>query len=120
MIPIGNQILVKPFPSDESSIGGIIVPDSCKEVSNKVLIVKVGNGTKTTSMKLKEGDTAFRVKGWGTEVLINGELHFLLDQNTILAVEGSPNHKVKILQKKEVQNTYEVKKKSGKIMVNLV
>lgn len=87
MTPIRSQVLVRPYPADEISEGGILVPLSAREVSNKVKIVKVGNGTKDKPMKLKEGDTGFRVKSWGCEVLVNGELHFLMDQDAILALQ---------------------------------
>ncbi len=87
MIPIRTQILVKPFPADDISEGGIIIPDSAKKTSDKVLVVKCGNGTKEKPMKLREGDTGYRVHGWGTEIMINDELHILLDQDAILAVQ---------------------------------
>ncbi len=83
MIPIRTQILVKPFLADDISEGGIIVPDSAKKTSDKVLVVKCGS----RATKVKEGDTGYRVHGWGTEVLINDELHILLDQDAILAVQ---------------------------------
>ena len=85
MQPIRNQVLVKPFPSDEISEGGIFVPESARTVSNKVQIVKVGNGTKEKPMNLKPGETGFRVKDWGLEVLIEGEKHYLMDSDAILA-----------------------------------
>tara|TARA_R110000868_G_scaffold27075_1_gene103468 strand:- start:191 stop:454 length:264 start_codon:yes stop_codon:yes gene_type:complete len=87
MTPIRSQILVKPFSSDEISEFGIIVPESARRPSNKVKVVKVGNGTKYKPMKLKEGQTGYRVKDWGCEVLVNGELHFLMDQDAIIAIE---------------------------------
>ncbi len=86
MQPIRNFILVKPYPSDEKSMGGIIVPDAYKEVSNKVHIISVGNGTKERPMKLKEGQTGFRVKYWGEEIIINGEKHFLMEDTAIIAI----------------------------------
>lgn len=84
-----NKILVKPFPSDEQSEGGIFVPLSAREVSNKVLIVEVGEGTKKKPMRLKKGQTGFRVKGWKgaleAELEINGEPHFIIEEADILA-----------------------------------
>lgn len=87
MIPIRTQVLVKPFPSDEISEGGIFVPLSARRPSNKVKVIKVGNGTKEKPMKLKEGMTGFRVKDWGCDVMIDGELHFIMDQDAIIATE---------------------------------
>lgn len=83
--PILHQVLLKPYPSDEMSEGGIIVPDSCKKVSDKMKVVAVGSGTKSSPMKIKVGDTIFRVTNWGKEVEINGEMHYLMSQHDILA-----------------------------------
>ena len=87
MTPVRNQILVKPFPSDEISDGGIYVPGSARAISNKMLIVKVGNGTKRKPMKLREGQIGYRVKDWGLDMMIDGELHFIMSDDSILATE---------------------------------
>ena len=84
--PIRNQVLVKPFPSDEISQGGIYVPLSAREVSNKVHIVDVGNGTRDRKMFLKPGQVGYRVKDWGCEIEINGEKHFIMDMGDIIAL----------------------------------
>lgn len=85
--PIRNQVLVKPFPSDDVSSGGIYIPLSAQNVSNKVLVVNVGNGTIKKPMKLKPGEIGYRVKNWGVEVVVDGELHFLMESDSILAKE---------------------------------
>jgi len=83
-----NRVLIKPFPADEESDGGIFVPLSAREMSNKVLIVEVGEGTKNKPMLLKKGQTGFRVKGWKgaleAELEINGEIHFIIEEADIL------------------------------------
>lgn len=86
MIPVRQNILVRPLESDNISDGGIIVPDSCKKDSNKVEVVAVGNGTKDKPMKRKIGEIGYRVKDCGTEILIDGVKHFLLDQSWIIAL----------------------------------
>lgn len=83
--PIKNKVIVKPYPSDEFSEGGIIVSEAHREVSNKMRVVAVGNGTKITPMQFKEGDTVFRVKGVGEEIEIEGELHFCVEQSWLIA-----------------------------------
>jgi co-chaperonin GroES (HSP10) len=87
MIPIGTNVLVKPYPSEEITDGGLFVPLSVRKDSNKVLVIKTGNGTAKKRMTVKEGMTAYRVLGWGTEVLINNEKHFLMDMGALLAIE---------------------------------
>ena len=87
MTPVRSNILVKPYPSNEVSIGGIIVPDTAKMPSNKVHIVAVGTGLPKKPMKLKAGQTGFRVKDWGQEILVDGELHFIMDQSAVIALQ---------------------------------
>jgi chaperonin GroES len=87
MIPIRDQILIKPFAGDEISEGGIFVPISVRKPSNKGVVVAIGNGTAKKKMQFKEGDRVFRVKSWGQEVLVNGELHYIMSQDAILALE---------------------------------
>jgi len=83
--PIRENVLVKPFASDEKSAGGIIVSEAHREVSNKVNVVAVGNGTKILPMNWKEGDVAFRIKDCGDEVIIGGEKHFIVKSNWLIA-----------------------------------
>ena len=87
MQPIRNNILVKPYPSDNESEGGIIVPDSIKKDSNKMYVVAVGKGTKDRKMQFKPGQTVYRVNSWGEPVDIHGERHYIMDQNAIIAKE---------------------------------
>lgn len=87
MRPIRNFVLVKPFPADEISEGGILVPESARHESNKVHVIAVGNGTSSRPMNLKAGQVAYRVKDWGTPVEIEGEKHYLMDNSAIIAIE---------------------------------
>lgn len=86
MQPVRTQILFKPFPPDTMSTGGIYIPDSVQQVNNKGTIVAVGRGTKEKPMKLKQGDVGFRVKDWGCEVMVDGELHYIMDMDAIIAL----------------------------------
>lgn len=87
MKPIRNNVLVKPFPPNEVSEGGIFVPLSARKENNKVTIVAVGNGTGKTPMRLKEGQVGYRVKDWGVPVDIEGERHYIMEDTAILATE---------------------------------
>lgn len=85
--PIRTNVLVKSYPSDEISEGGIFVAESYRKPSNKVKIIAVGNGTKEKPMRLSIGQTAYKVFDWGTPIEENGELFFLMDQDAILATD---------------------------------
>jgi chaperonin GroES len=87
MIALRNQVIVKPFQSDEISAGGIIVPDAFKQRSNKAKVISVGSGTKKRPMLYEEGQTVYHVKGHGTEIEKNGEKYYIMDMDAILAYE---------------------------------
>jgi len=83
--PIKNQILIKLFPGDDKSAGGIIVAESFRAESNKGKVVACGEGTKDRKMQFKAGDVVFRVQGHGEPLDIEGQRYYMMDQNTILA-----------------------------------
>lgn len=87
MQTIGNQILFKPLPSDEITESGLFVPENARAISDKGVIMQVGNGSSKRPMKLKQGQTAYRVYQWGEPVFLNNELHFIMDEKAIIAVE---------------------------------
>lgn len=88
MKPIKDKVLVKPIKGSSVSEGGIVVPETAMKPSNKVLIVEVGQGTSAKPMKLKKGQVGYRVKDYSMlDVHIEGELHYLLTQDSIIAVQ---------------------------------
>lgn len=87
MQAVGQNVVVKPFQISNVTEGGLIVPDTLMRPSNKGKIVSVGNGSKAKPMQFKEGDIAYRVKSWGEEIIIDGELHFIMDQKALIATE---------------------------------
>ena len=87
MNPVLNQILFKPFPAAEVSASGLYIPETARETSNRGVIIKTGRGKAGKPMLLKEGTIAHRVKDWGEAIIIDNELHFLMDASAIIAVE---------------------------------
>jgi chaperonin GroES len=85
MKPIRDFVLIKPYPAEEKSEGGLFLPEQYRERSSKAHVVGVGRGTAEIKMEAKSGDTIFHIKNAGTEVLINGEQHFLIRQMDILS-----------------------------------
>lgn len=78
----GKNIIVKPYPPNEQTEGGLFVPDSVKKPSNKVLVTSIGDRV----TRVKEGQSGFRVKDWGHDVLIDGELHFIMNEAALIAI----------------------------------
>lgn len=83
--PIRNYVLLKPFPSDEKSVGGIIVSEAHRAVNNKMQVVAVGDGLPGKPMRFKEGDTVFRVLEWGQPIQEGETVYYLMTQESLLA-----------------------------------
>ena len=86
--PIRDQVLVKLFPPEGVSVGGILVPDSYAEENNKAWVVAVGNGVSKKPTRFSPGMVVFRVKNWGTPIEIDGVIHYLMEDTALLATEN--------------------------------
>jgi co-chaperonin GroES (HSP10) len=85
MRPIRDLVLVKPFPPDEITEGGLLLPEGFRERNCKARVISVGRGTAKVKMEAKKDDIIFHIKGAGEPVILNNELVFLIRQNDILA-----------------------------------
>lgn len=84
--PLADRVLVKPGQAEETTVAGIIIPDSAKEKPLKGTVVAAGSGTKDDKMEVKEGDTVLYGKYAGTEVKLDDETYLIMRQSDILAV----------------------------------
>lgn len=86
--PLADRVLIEPTAAEETTMAGIIIPDTAKEKPLKGKVLAVGNGTKDEDMVLKEGDTVLYGKYAGTEVELEGEKYLIMRQSDVLAVLG--------------------------------
>ncbi|MCB1197719.1 MAG: co-chaperone GroES [Deltaproteobacteria bacterium] len=88
--PLHDRVLVKRVSSEETTKGGIIIPDSAKEKPMEGEVTAVGNGKtidgKTTPLQVKAGDRVLFAKYAGTEVKIDGDEHLILSEDEILGI----------------------------------
>jgi len=83
--PLADRVLVKAAAAEETTVGGIIIPDSAKEKPLHGEVLAVGNGTKDEEMILKPGDQVLYGKYAGTELEFEGEKYLIMRQSDILA-----------------------------------
>ena len=83
--PLADRVLVLPAPAEEK-VGGIIIPDTAKEIPQRGKVVAVGGGTKDDPMVLKENDTVLYGKYSGTELESEGVKYLMMRQSDVLAV----------------------------------
>lgn len=84
--PLADRVLIQPTLAEETTLSGIIIPDSAKEKPLKGTVIAAGNGTKDEEMVLKEGDTVLYGKYAGTEIELDGEKYLIMRQTDVLAV----------------------------------
>ena len=89
--PLHDRILVKRVKEEETTKGGIIIPDTAKEKPIEAKVVAVGNGRLLESgevrpLAVKAGDLVLFGKYGGTEVKIDGEEHLILREDDILGI----------------------------------
>ncbi len=84
--PLADRVLIKPGVAEETTVSGIIIPDSAKEKPLKGTVVAAGPGTKDEKMEVKAGDTVLYGKYAGTEVKLDDETYLIMRQGDILAI----------------------------------
>lgn len=92
--PLDDRILVEQGKAEETSPGGIVLPDTAKEKPQRGSVKAVGPGKLLDSgergaMSVKVGDEVYYGKYTGTEVELNGEKYVILKESDVLGiVEG--------------------------------
>ena len=89
--PLQDRILVQRVEEEQTTKGGIIIPDTAKEkpAEGKVLAVgngKVGDDGKRIPMEVKKGDRILFGKYSGTEVKIEGEEQLIMREEDVLGI----------------------------------
>ncbi|MGB0354064.1 MAG: co-chaperone GroES [Paracoccaceae bacterium] len=89
--PLHDRVLVRRVESDETTKGGLIIPDSAKEKPAEGEIISVGEGARKDSgeliaMSVKAGDRVLFGKWSGTEVTVDGEELLIMKESDILGI----------------------------------
>jgi chaperonin GroES len=91
--PLGNRVLIEPIEQEETTAGGIVLPETAKEKPQQGIILAIGPGArdengKRIAMDVAAGDKILFAKYSGTEVKIDGKKLLILREDDILAVVG--------------------------------
>ena len=86
-------MVIQVIEEEQKTKGGLIVPDSAKEKSQRGKVVAVGSGRTLDSgervkPEVKAGDVVYFAKYGGTEVSLDNEDYTILSERDILAVIG--------------------------------
>jgi chaperonin GroES len=89
--PLQDRIIVKRLEEEETTRGGIIIPDTAKEKPSEGLVVAVGKGKvlengKKMPLELKKNDRILFGKYSGTDIKIEGEEYLIMREDDVLGV----------------------------------
>ena len=99
--PLHDRVLVRRVEAEETTAGGIIIPDTAKEKPQQGEVIAAGPGARDEKgvvqpLDVKAGDRILFGKWSGTEVKIDGEELLIMKESDILGVlEGAAASKKK-------------------------
>ena len=89
--PLQDRVIVKRIEEEDTSPGGIIIPDTAKEKPQQGEVIAVGPGKRDEDGRLqaldvKPGDRVLFGKYAGTEIKLDGEERLIMREDDILGV----------------------------------
>ena len=89
--PLGEKVLISRLEAEETTKGGIVLPDSAKEKPQKGKILAVGEGKllddgTRAKFQVAKGDTVLFASFAGTEIKVSGTEYVLMDESDVLAI----------------------------------
>ncbi len=88
--PLDDRVVVEPIEAEETTSGGIVLPDTAKEKPQRGTVIAVGPGKLLDSgqraeLSVSVGDEVIYGKYGGSDVEVNGEDVKILRESDILA-----------------------------------
>ena len=98
--PLGDRIIVEVLDEEETTVSGIVLPDTAKEKPQRGNVLAVGPGNrdedgKYIEMDVEVGDEVIFSKYGGTEIKVGGEEYLILRESDILAKVATTKVKAK-------------------------
>lgn len=89
--PLGDKLVVKRLEAEQTTKGGIVLPDSAKEKPKEGKVVAVGPGKvldsgETQELQVKVGDRIIFSSYAGSEVTVAGTEYLIMSESDVLAV----------------------------------
>jgi len=89
--PLHDRVVIQRVEEEQTTPGGIVIPDTAKEKPHRGEVKAVGNGKlldngEVRPLDVKVGDVVLFGKYAGTEVTIGDEDYLIMREEDILAV----------------------------------
>ena len=92
--PLEDRIVVRPSEAEETTVSGIVIPDTAKEKPQQGEVLAVGPGRRSEQtgelipLDVKVGDVVVYSKYGGTDISVDGEDLLILNGRDVLAITG--------------------------------
>jgi chaperonin GroES len=88
--PLGDRLIVEVLEEEETTVSGIVLPDTAKEKPQRGRVLAVGPGARDDkgdyiTMDLEEGDEIIFSKYGGTEIKLGADEVLILRESDVLA-----------------------------------
>src|SRR4051812_17942743 len=88
--PLGDRLIVEILEEEETTVSGIVLPDTAKEKPQRGRVLAVGPGARDEdgnhiAMDLEEGDEIIFSKYGGTEIKVGADEVLILRESDVLA-----------------------------------
>jgi chaperonin GroES len=88
--PLGDRLIVEVLDEEETTVSGIVLPDTAKEKPQRGRVLAVGPGARDDNgehipMDLAEGDEIIFSKYGGTEIKLGADEVLILRESDVLA-----------------------------------
>jgi chaperonin GroES len=93
--PLEDRIVVRPGDAEETTVSGLVIPDTAKEKPQQGEVIAVGPGRRSEHsgelipVDVSVGDVVLYSKYGGTEVTVDGEDLLVLSSRDVLAKVGT-------------------------------
>ena len=88
--PLGDRLIVEVLEEEETTVSGIVLPDTAKEKPQRGSVLAVGPGNRDDegnyiAMDVAEGDEIIFSKYGGTEIKLGADEVLILRESDVLA-----------------------------------
>jgi len=88
--PLGDRLIVEVLEDEETTVSGIVLPDTAKEKPQRGKVLSVGPGNRDDKgelvpMEVAEGDEIIFSKYGGTEIKLGADEVLILRETDVLA-----------------------------------
>jgi chaperonin GroES len=88
--PLGDRLIVEPLEEEETTVSGIVLPDTAKEKPQRGRVLAVGPGGRNDKgelvpMEVAAGDEVIYSKYGGTEIKLGADDVLILRESDVLA-----------------------------------